>query len=346
MRKNRTFASLALVLFLVLSLAFSPKAYAGGGGNGDAKKGAAIPMVLTIVGVVTIGVGVAKIAAQQYATGALWVAGGVAEIIAAGMAGSNNSKTEEETRAQGEPAFDPAAPGGTPGSIPGLPDGINLEALCKQAGANCTCKGTNCSTPQITIPSLTDMQNALKSSYDRDPAGFPPGFSLDDALSKLDNEYGKAQEAIDAFNTASANGALSGKSMLADSGELQNVKDPKDLTSGKDRPNVGKSGEGTTNASADAMNVMNKDWFGKNTPGALKREPVRPVNRHGLTLEDARTGRLLTIFERVSRAIRADRDRDITLAKIEWARKELARKAKFKDRALATTQGTLTPDRK
>lgn len=191
------------------------------------------------------------------------------------------------------------------------------------------------------------MKGAIKTGFEKNPEGFPPGFSLDDALSKLDSEYGKAQEAIDAFNTASAAGALSGNSMLADSGDLQKIKDPSNYTSGKDVPKVGKSGEGISGAGS-VDNGEPKDWFGNklNNHLASKREPVRAVNRHGLTLEDARTGRLLTIFERVSRAIRADRDRDITLAKIEWARKEIAKKNKLKNNTVATSQAVINSDRK
>jgi hypothetical protein len=40
------------------------------------------------------------------------------------------------------------------------------------------------------------------------------------------------------------------------------------------------------------------------------------------------TGKTLSIFERVSRTIRGERNRDLTLAKIEWARKEALNKQK------------------
>ncbi|MEZ4814940.1 MAG: hypothetical protein R3A80_07020 [Bdellovibrionota bacterium] len=332
-------------LLIVLILALSPvKLFAGGGGNGDAKKGAAIPMILTVVGAVTVAVGVAKIAAQQYASGAIWVAGGIAELIGAGMAKSNNSKTEEETRAD-DYAYDLAAAGGEAGAIPGLPPGINLAGLCAQAGPNCSCSGTNCSQPQLSIPDLSTLQESLKSSYAASPESFPPGYSLDDALAKLDNEYGEAQKAVDAFNSASAAGALSGNdTAIADDGKLQDVNDPARLAEGKDKvgPHKGdlKAGSGATDSALAGANAYNGK-FAKN-----KRDPVRKVNRYGLTLEDSRSGRLLTLFERVSRAIRADRDRDITLAKIEWARKELLKKESAKKDTIASTDTRLNSGKK
>ncbi len=344
MKSKRALFQYCLSGFVILALVLTPvNAYANGG-NGDAKKGSAIPMVLTIVGAVTLGVGIAKIAAQQYASGALWVAGGIAELIGASMAASNNSKTDEETLASAEGYMpDPAAPGGAPGAFPGLPPGVTLENLCKSSGGTCTCSGANCTNPKITLPSLDDLKGSLTNSYNKDPKSFPDGYSLDEALGKLDSQYGDALAAVNAFNAASDAGGLSNKSMIAGTGDLQNVKDPKDLTSGKDRPGKSNSADGTAGSGATGSDLAGRGLAGKFADS--KREPVRPVNRHGLTVEDARTGRLLTIFERVSRAIRADRDRDLTLAKIEWARKELAKK-NAKKNAVAKSDTVINIDPK
>lgn len=323
-------------MFLLSSIALTPTLTYANGGNGDAKKGTAIPMVLTIIGAVTVGVGVGKIASGQVATGALWVAGGIAELVAAGMAGANNAKTDQETLAQPDPT-NTTPPGGAPNAFAGLPNGVSLAEICNSSGGTCNCSGANCSNPKINLPSLGELKNTLSDSYKKDPNSFPMGYSLEDALGKLDSQYGDALAAVDAFNSASDAGAFSGNSMLATGDDLQNVKDPKDLTSGKDRPNVGSSADGIAGSGATG------DATGRalaSKPGALKRDPVRPVNRHGLTVEDARTGRLLTIFERVSRAIRADRDRDLTLAKIEWARKQLNKKNGLKNNTVAQS-GTI-----
>ena len=48
----------------------------------------------------------------------------------------------------------------------------------------------------------------------------------------------------------------------------------------------------------------------------------------GMNTED-QSGKALSIFERVSRAIRGERNRDLTLAKIEWARKEAFNRQKI-----------------
>jgi len=342
---KRVLFQFCLSAFVAISIALAPVSAHANGGNADAKKGSAIPMVLTIIGAVTVGVGVAKIAAQQYASGALWVAGGIAELIGASMAASNNAKTDEETLATAEGYMpDPAAEGGAPGAFPGLPPGVTLENLCKSSGGTCTCSGTNCTNPKITLPTLDELKGSLTNSYNKDPKAFPDGYSLDEALGKLDTQYGEALAAVSAFNAASDAGGLSGKSMIAGGGDLQNVKDPKDLTSGKDRPGSGKSGEAANGSGATGSDLAGRGLAGKF--GDTKREPVRPVNRHGLTVEDARTGRLLTIFERVSRAIRADRDRDLTLAKIEWARKTLAKKDAAKKNALAKSDTVINIDPK
>jgi len=52
-------------------------------------------------------------------------------------------------------------------------------------------------------------------------------------------------------------------------------------------------------------------------------DPVTPV---GLNLQNNNTNKLLTIFERAARVLRGDRNRDISLAKIEWTRKEALKK--------------------
>lgn len=334
MKTARTFLSFITKFAFVLMLALSPThLFAGGGGNADAKKGQALGMVLTVVGAGTVAYGVSQLPSPS---AYVWIAGGIAEIIGGAMSMSNNSKTEEETRADDQ-SFDLAAAGGQPGALPGLPDGLDFAGICAKAGPNCSCSGPNCSTPKISIPELSTLQDALKSSYAASPESFPPGYSLDDALAKLDNEYGEAQKAVDAFNSASAAGALSGKNTaIADDGKLQDVNDPSRLAEGKDKvgPHQGdlKAGSGATDS---ALADSAKGYNGKFN--STKRDPVRKVNRYGLTLEDMRSGRLLTLFERVSRAIRADRDRDLTLAKIEWARKELIKKeAEKKDTVIAT----------
>jgi hypothetical protein len=67
----------------------------------------------------------------------------------------------------------------------------------------------------------------------------------------------------------------------------------------------------------------------------VNRDPPSAVTRHGgLLLEDARTGRLLTLFERLTRAIRGEHDRDLILAKVEWARKDLERRERNKQNKL------------
>lgn len=321
---------------------------AGDGGNGDAQKGKAIATILPIIGAVTVGIGVAKVANSDY-SGVIWIVMGVAEIAGGMMAMQNNSKTEEQTRGEEQAAGGGAAGGNlaaSPGFIGGaLPGGITVGDLCAKAGAaTCGCSGPNCSSPTITLPdNLPEIKAQMAAAYQADANAFG-GKSLDQALTDFEANYKLASKAVNDFNTASAGGTL-GDPQNGSGGRAGTLVADGKIDLGEDgNPNAGGTGLKRKGDGADALNGENGNGTGAtNAPaGAIAngfpggrpgRFPVRAINRaKGLQIEDARTGRLLTLFERCSRAIRGEHDRDYTLARLEVARKEML-KRKGKDRA-------------
>lgn len=339
----RKFLSLCTVGAMVTTLLLPEHAYAGGdGGNGQAKKGQTLGLVLGIVGVGTIAIGASML---PNTSGYVWMAMGIAEVAGAAIAMSNNSKTEEQTRSGPEmPTLDAAKGGGVDLGSLGLPPGTTIADLCAKAGIGCTCGGVNCTKPTINIPTLDQARAGLEAAYKTDPNAYK-GMNLQDALSDLDNNYKEAENVANKFNDASNNGAFNGgggsRSLLAsEESNLDSLKDSKNLTSGKDGVKTAGDNNGKASDGEGAAGTLVAKLPGE--IAAAKRDALPAVERHGgLLLSDARTGRLLTIFERVTRAIRGDHDRDIILAKIEWARKDLAKKQKIREGKTNRTFATI-----
>jgi hypothetical protein len=322
LRKFILICTLATLGFAALT---SPLAHAADEATGhkEAKRGQAIAMVLGIIGIASVAKGTAMLADENPA-GALWVAGGIAEIAGAAIATSNNGQTAAQTKGE---ATDLSSHNSSAPDLSGLgfPPGTTLSSLCAKGGSGCTCNNADCTNVTTKIPSYDEVKSGLENAYKYDPAAYK-GMNLQDALADLNENYKKASKLTDEINEASRNGTLgSSTKAIASDSPLDGLKG-KDLNGNKD--GVKNAGENTGKAegTADASLIV------KAPEQSYARPPVAAVNRHGgLVLEDARTGRLLTIFERVSRAIRGDHDRDLILAKVEWARKDIARKNKLRE---------------
>lgn len=329
---------------LTLWLALPPIAYAGDGGHQQAQQGQQMGMVLGIVGAGTIAIGAAMVAAENYA-GFIFIAMGIAEVAGAAAASSNNGKTASETENSGGPTGSGSGATGAPADLGfmGLPAGTTLADVCGKAGSFCNCTGPNCSTPKMTLPTLDEAKKGLEQAYISDPTAYK-GMPLSEALAELDNNYKNAQKMADGFNEASQNGALaslagvptsgvdgaSGGTLASLNGTDSNSTDPTGLNKKTGSSNDSTDSNGLLSGSGDLG--AGKGLLGGIPAPYSKREAARPVTRrNALTLEDESSGKLLTIFERVSRAIRGEHNRDYTLAKVEWARKDIIRQEKNKE---------------
>ena len=192
---------------------------------------------------------------------------------------------------------------------------------------SCKCKDhpETCKNPNITLPPLPTMKANLANAYKNNPGAFPDGFSLDDALNTMDDNYKKADDAVAAFNSASDAGLLGASdTMLADGDDADaEAKRKSEIAMGTARSTASEGDAGIA-----AYNSGNRDLNLDDLLKKMRKErgdqiPARAV---GLNLEDGRSGRLLSLFERVSRAIRGPRDRDVVLAKMEWSRREILKK--------------------
>jgi hypothetical protein len=329
---------------LALWLACPRIAIADDSGHQQAQQDQQMGMVLGIVGAGTIAIGAAMVAAENYA-GFIFIAMGITEVTGAAAASNNNGKTASETENSGGPTGSGSGATGAPADLGfmGLPTGTTLADVCGKAGSFCNCTGTNCSTPQMTLPTLDEAKKGLEQAYISDPAAYK-GLPLSEALAELDNNYKNAEKMANNFNDASKNGALASLAGVpssdvsgASGGTLASVNGT-DTNSG-DPTGLNKKSGNTKDSSTDASGVTSGTGDTTNGKGLAgipapyhKRDAARPVTRrNALTLEDEASGKLLTIFERVSRAIRGEHNRDYTLAKVEWARKDIIRQEKNKE---------------
>jgi len=209
-------------------------------------------------------------------------------------------------------------PGGTTSG-----SGSSLSDMCTQQPTMCnTDPKTGLTT--LNMPSLGTLQGQLSS------AGFipsqmtdPAGVGLDQALGNLSSSYSKASEAVAAYNAAATNGNFSSASSsgIAGNGVGKDTAGNGvglDTTAGRAPASAGAAGDANQIAQVPVDTLGLNDLIDK-----TKKDRGAPeeVTANGLNIATSKDGRLLTIFERVTRAIRGTRDRDLLLAKIEWARK-------------------------
>jgi hypothetical protein len=185
-------------------------------------------------------------------------------------------------------------------------------------------------TPNPQFPSKDELKRLIQSGFVNGNVA-PDGSTLEDALAKLNDNYDKAKDAVIAYNNQQA---LSGDdpnsgTQIASSNGQGNASDDyvglntgSGLNSNNDSNNdIGLDGIDTNRLSPSPSNA-DLDALKKN------RGDFSRVKIIGMNTED-QSGKALSIFERVSRAIRGERNRDLTLAKIEWARKEAFNRQKI-----------------
>lgn len=242
-----------------------------------------------------------------------------------------NSGADDQVRDDQTPTDTPESAGGSPTS-PSLGESSpTLAGVCESYPAACS-TDTNTGKSILTIPPLDKIKDAVNDTLKDNPnfasnAVTADGLSLNDALKNLDDSYNQAAQGI-----AAANGAALGKgsntsdSALAGVGSETGENKSVGLNENENKNATGlAANDGTEllSGSSGGTPVYVEDLISK---AIQERGPQKATAIIGNTMTDPRSGRLLNIFERASRALRGTRDRDLLLAKMEWMRKETLKK--------------------
>ena len=291
----------------------------GSGAHNKAKSGTMIGGILIGVGAITTAIGYAPC---PEACNWPWIIGGMVEMVGGAVAMMQNSKAAQDTAPKGINFGGLTTGGSGMGGTPNLPDGLPKLDLEKCKPPVCTCNDAACSQPQISLPPKEDLEKLMRSGT------MPDGTSLDDALAKLNENYDKAKSAAAEFNKLSSAGAFdpagSGLAEGTDSGAGDSSGDSS--SNGKDTAGVGLG------------SASGKRSGGDDTADDFKTEPMidalakqrgeqGKVLLMGMNAID-KNGKALTIFERLTRALRGKNDRDLVLAKNEWIRKKALKNKK------------------
>jgi hypothetical protein len=306
----------------------SAAAAPAGGGSGsheNAKTGTMIGGVLIGVGAIHVAIGRSTCPECNW----YYIIGGIAEMAGGLIAMTQNSKAAKDTAPKGM-NFDGLTTGGagTAGNIPNLPNGMPKLDVEKCTPPVCNCNDAVCSQPQINLPSKEDLESLMRTGT------MPDGTSLEDALSKLNENYDKAKAAAAEFNKLSAAGAfdpsgsgienLDISALTSDSTES----DSSDNLGGGGGSGSGGSSSGSTKTSRsdddsdDFKTEPMIDFLAKQRGEQAKAFLV------GMNSIDAKSGKVLTIFERMTRTLRGKNNRDLVLAKNEWIRKKALKNKK------------------
>lgn len=301
-----------------------------GGGSGShekAKTGTMIGGILIGVGAITTAIGYAPCGTPAGCNWP-WIIGGLAEMAGGAIAMMQNSKAAKDTAPKGM-NFDGLTTGGagTVGSgganIPNLPNGIPKLDVENCKPPVCNCNDAACSQPQIALPPKEELESLMRSGT------MPDGTSLDDALSKLNENYDKAKAASGEFNKLSAAGAFDPSGTgLANIGTSEDSSDSSDTDSADSGGVAGGSASGSTKTSGsdddsdDFKTEPMIDFLAKQRGEQAKAFLV------GMNAVDSKTGKVLTIFERMTRSLRGKNERDLILAKNEWIRKKALKNKK------------------
>lgn len=254
----------------------------------------------------------------------LEIAGG-----AAAMMMNADSENDLKDSAFSSPDMTPA---GSPGG--GSPGGslADISNTCDMMPSLCQKDADN--RPLLRLPPKEELKAAVTKGFNGQPVN-ADGLSLEEALNDLDDKYGQADNAIAAFNAASQSGAFDeGGANLADTSQGDG-----DGGIGEGL-NTGRGVAGSGGGGLESITLpggQSTDWASLLTKKKAERGPLSGAKAVGMNLEDGRTGRLLTLFERATRTLRGTRDRDILLAKVEWTRKEAARRVSKKHPNIAVS---------
>ncbi len=327
--------SFTKLLALILSLSFltsSKIAHATLGGMGAIMGG-----ILVLLGAKDVHLGMGETntwctcAANPYSaascqpgcTKGRWqIAQGIGEIAGGAASMLMNSENNKQTSPGGGLNFDKTTTGGLNLNLPKNPDGTtpNLPDKCKEIPQICKCNDASCNQPTLQLPPKDELEKLMRAGGSS-KALAPDGTTLDDALAKLNDNYDKAKDAADAFNQQSAAGAfLPGGEGGLGGDSSGSGGDYMGLNKGDGSDSASKGGGFDSPSNPFLNNNADLDNLKK-----MRGEPD-PVTTVGLNLQNNNTNKLLTIFERAARVLRGDRNRDISLAKIEWTRKEALKK--------------------
>jgi hypothetical protein len=261
----------------------------------------------------------------QIGKGLLEMAGGMAAMM-------NNASTEKQLNQSPDFKYpkQPDTTIKTPNipNLPNLPDGTkaSIPDKCKEIPELCKCNDASCNQPTLQLPPKEELESLMKMGTPSTPAD---NTTLEEALSKLNENYDKAKEAADNFNKLSAAGAFDPSGMsgggLGDS-SLDSLGGGDESYSGLDKGGGSGSVSGSGRSSDFDFNPRNSALNAEIDNLKKMRGEPDPVTAEGLNLRSNTTNKVLNIFERAARVLRGDRNRDISLAKIEWTRKEAAKK--------------------
>jgi hypothetical protein len=296
----------------------------GGGGHGKAKSGTMLGGVLIAVGTVGLGISIAGCSSCVGMCGwcykipldVLAIAGGI-------MAMNQNSKAASDTAPKGI-NFGGITAGGLNSGIPNIPDGVpnvNIAEKCREAPSTCSCNDAACSQPQLTLPPKEELEKLIRNGP------IPDGSSLEDALAKLNENYDKAREGVGKFNQLSSAGAFDpAGSGLAGLGDGDGSGDSSE-NGNSDSTGLGAGSSGKRSSSSD--DSYDDDFKTEPMIDALakQRGEQGKVLLMGMNAIDKK-GKALSIFERLTRALRGKNDRDLVLAKNEWIRKKALKNKK------------------
>lgn len=322
--KKNSFTKLLALLLSFSFLTSSNQANASAGSAGTILGG-----VLVIAGGITLNKGLGMLSVcktpggqASCKPGYAWTTGGILSIIGGALAMMQNHENDKQTSPGGGLNFDKTTTGGLIPDLPKNPDGStpNIPDKCKEIPQICKCNDASCNQPSLQLPPKEEIEELMRQAAKSNPSDTT---TLDDALAKLNENYDKAKDAANSFNQLSAAGAFdpSGSGIssdgLADSGGGGDY-----VGLNKDGSDAGSKGGGggfdfNSNPLANNADLDNLK--------KMRGEPD-PVTNVGMNLRNNNTNKLLTIFERAARVLRGDRNRDISLAKLEWTRKEAAKK--------------------
>ncbi len=295
----------------------TPPAGGGSGAHNKAKTGQLLGGVLIGVGAITIAIGYSTCPA---ACNWPFIIGGAFEMAGGLVAMLQNGQAAKQT-APNPLNLGGLTTGGGLGLGTGLPDGLPKFDIEKCTPPVCNCNDAACSQPQINLPPKQELEGLMRSGP------LPDGTSLDDALAKLNENYDKAKDAAANFNQMSAAGAFD-----PNAGGLSLDSTGSGDSSGKDNSDY--TGVGSNlfgSGKKSGLDDSDDDFKTEPMIDALSKQrgDQSKALLMGMNAIDSKNGKILTIFERLTRALRGKNDRDLVLAKNEWIRKKALKNKKI-----------------